>query len=87
MVSTVKIPTTKFEINCISTATHNPKLIEIIIAYFNVFVARSSFPAPIFCAAIAETADSIEDGTKNTKLMIFSTIPTAAASFNPFDLQ
>ena len=81
--SLVKIPTTEFEINCMITAMHNPKVTEIITAYFNVFAARSSFPAPIFCAAIAETADSIEDGTKNTKLMIFSTIPTAAASFNP----
>ena len=30
-----------------------------------------------------KTVDSIEDGTRNKKLIIFSTIPTAAASFSP----
>ena len=31
----------------------------------------------------ADTVDSIDEGTRNTKLMNFSTIPTAAASFSP----
>ena len=30
-----------------------------------------------------DIVDSIEDGTRNSIPMIFSTIPTAAASFNP----
>ena len=37
----------------------------------------------MFCAPKAETVDSMEEGTKNRKLMIFSTMPTAAASFSP----
>ena len=40
-------------------------------------------PAPAFWAARADTVDSMEDGTRNTKLMTFSTMPTAAASFRP----
>ena len=34
----------------------------------------------MFCAPSAETAESMEDGSRNMKLMIFSTMPTAAAS-------
>ena len=33
----------------------------------------------MFWAARAETAESIEEGTRNRKLMTFSTMPTAAA--------
>ncbi len=39
--------------------------------------------APMFCAPSAETVESMEEGTRNRKLMIFSTMPTVAASFNP----
>ena len=37
----------------------------------------------MFCAPSAETVESMEDGTKNRKLMTFSTMPTAAASVSP----
>ena len=37
----------------------------------------------MFCAQSADTVDSIDDGTRNTKLMIFSTMPTAAAASSP----
>ena len=40
-------------------------------------------PAPIFCAPSADTVESIEDGTRKRKLIIFSTIPTAAAVSSP----
>lgn len=49
------------------------------MAQNRVCFARSGFPAPRFCAPSAETADSIDDGTRNRKPMIFSTIPTAAS--------
>ena len=47
------------------------------MAQNRVCFARSGFPAPRSCAPSAETADSIDDGTRNRKPMIFSTIPTA----------
>jgi len=37
----------------------------------------------MFCAPKAETVESIDDGIKNKKPMIFSTMPTAAASVSP----
>jgi hypothetical protein len=40
-------------------------------------------PAPIFCAPSAETVESIDDGMRKRKPMIFSTMPTAAASVRP----
>ena len=40
----------------------------------------------MFCAPNADTVESIEDGTRNRKLMIFSTIPTAAATLSPLRL-
>ena len=52
-------------------------------AYLSICSARSCFPAPIFCAASADTVASIDDGTMKIKLIIFSTTPTAAASFTP----
>ncbi len=52
-------------------------------AYRRVSTARRGFPAPMFCAPSADTVDSMEDGTRNRKLMIFSTMPTAAESFRP----
>ncbi len=60
-----------------------PKPTVIKMAYRSVSLARPSFFAPMFCADKAETAESIVDGTKNTTPMIFSTIPTAAASTSP----
>jgi hypothetical protein len=45
--------------------------------------ARRSFPAPMFWADRAETADSMEEGTRNTMPINFSTMPTAAASASP----
>ena len=68
------------------TATVTENTEEIIIAYFRVDTALCGFPAPIFCAPIADTADSIDEGTKNTKPIIFSTMPTAAASVRPLRL-
>ena len=53
------------------------------MAYFKVAAARSGFPAPTFWAPKADTVDNMEDGTKNRKLITFSTIPTAAASVRP----
>ena len=44
---------------------------------------RSSFPAPAFCAAKAATVESMAEGTRKRKLMIFSTMPTAAATSTP----
>ena len=38
--------------------------------------------APMFCAPSAETVESMEEGIKNRKLMIFSTMPTAADSLS-----
>ena len=61
----------------------NPYVTVIISTYFNVSFARSCFPAPIFCATSAEIVDIIDDGTRNKILIIFSTIPTAAASVSP----
>ena len=37
----------------------------------------------MFCAPSAETVESMDEGTRNTKLMNFSTMPTAAASVSP----
>ena len=59
----------------------NPPAIQM--AYFKVAAARSGFPAPTFWAPKADTVDNMEDGTKNRKLITFSTIPTAAASVRP----
>ena len=69
--------------NCISMETTNSILTVRIMAYFNVCTARFGFFAPIFWAPSAETVDNMDEGIKNKKLMIFSTITTAAASFNP----
>ena len=55
----------------------------MIVAYFRVCDARSCFPAPIFCAESAETVASMDEGMIKIALIIFSTIPTAAASFRP----
>ena len=54
-----------------------------MIAYFKVSTALSGFPAPKFCAPSAETVESIDDGMRKRKPMIFSTMPTAAASVRP----
>ena len=43
--------------------------------------------APIFCAPSAETVESMENGIRNRKLMIFSTMSTAAASARPRRLE
>ena len=37
----------------------------------------------MFCAPSTETVESIDEGTRKMKLMIFSTMPTAAASVRP----
>ena len=37
----------------------------------------------MFWAPSADTVDSMDDGTRKRKLMIFSTMPTAAASVRP----
>ena len=61
----------------------NPNNTVMAVAYFNICPALSCFFAPIFWADSADTADSIEDGTRKSIPISFSTIPTAAASFNP----
>ena len=48
-----------------------------------VALARSGFPAPMFWAPRADTVESMEEGTRNKKPIIFSTMPTAAASVRP----
>ena len=55
----------------------------MMMAYRRVWRARSGLPAPMFWAPSADTVDSMDDGTRNRKLMIFSTMPTAAASVRP----
>ena len=37
----------------------------------------------MFCAPMADTVESIDDRTRNRKLMSFSTMPTAAESVSP----
>ena len=68
---------------CIITAINTPYTLVIIVAYLSVFAALSYFPAPIFWAESADTVASIDDGIMNIALIIFSTIPTAAASSSP----
>ena len=65
------------------TADIVPNTTVIRIPIQRVCRARSCFPAPAFCAESTETADSMQDGTKNKMPIIFSTMPTAAALFNP----
>ena len=60
-----------------------PNPTAIAMAHIRVFLARSGFPAPKFCAAKDETAASIEEGIKKNIPITFSTIPTAAASAKP----
>ena len=60
-----------------------PKPAAMAIAYHSVFFARSGFPAPRFCAPSADTVESIDEGTRNRKHIIFSTMPTAAESVRP----
>ena len=79
----VNSPTNGTDTNCTIVAATNPYPTVIHNTYRNVRRARSCLPAPIFCDASADIVDNIEDGTKNRIPMIFSTIPTAAASFNP----
>ena len=81
--SAVNKPTTGAAANCMMMDMITPKVTVIPMEYYSVRTARSGFPAPIFCAPRTDTADSMEDGTRNKKLMIFSTIPTAAASLSP----
>lgn len=81
--SVVNSPTTFGAMNCTSTPTTAPKPSVRPMPYRSVAAARSWRPAPTSCAPSAETVDSIDDGTKNTKLMNFSTTPTAAASVRP----
>ena len=81
--SGVNRPTSASARNCISTTVTAPNPQARPMAQNRVCFARSGFPAPRFCAPSAETADSINDGTRNRKPMIFSTIPTAAASVSP----
>lgn len=70
-------------INWQYTETIIPKTTVINNAYLRVFCARFGAPAPIFCAVIAETEESIADGTRKRNPIIFSTIPTAAAAIKP----
>ena len=59
----------------------NPPAMQI--AYFKAATACCGFPAPTFWAPKADTVESMDEGTKNKKLITFSTIPTAAASVRP----
>ena len=81
--SAVNSPTTLGAMNCTSTAATAPKPSVMPMPYRSVADARSWRPAPTSCAPSADTVESIDDGTRNTKLMNFSTTPTAAASVRP----
>ena len=70
-------------VNWIAIEAKTPNPTASITAYCSVCIARSGLSAPMFCAPSAETVESIEEGIKNRKLITFSTIPTAAASFSP----
>ena len=84
--SFVNRPTMGSAENWTTTETITPKPTAMAVAYHRVRRARRSFPAPIFWADRAETADSMEEGTRNTMPINFSTIPTAAASASPLRL-
>ena len=75
--SGVNRPTSASARNCTATTVTAPNPQARPMAQNRVCFARSGFPAPRLCAPSAETADSIDDGTRNRKPMIFSTIPTA----------
>ena len=75
--SGVNRPTSASARSCTATTVTAPNPQARPMAQNRVCFARSGFPAPRFCAPSAETADSIDDGTRNRKPMIFSTIPTA----------
>ena len=81
--SWVKMPTILSAANWVKRETTTPKIRQLSRAYQRVLRARTILPAPIFCAPSAETVASMEDGTRKTKLMNFSTMPTAAASVSP----
>ncbi len=72
--------------NSIAVDAITPNITVIITAYFSVLSALSYFLAPIFWADSADTVDSKDDGTRNRMPIIFSTIPTAAASLSPLRL-
>ena len=69
--------------NWMTTEMSTPKPNATAMAYHSVCSARRGLPAPMHCAPSADTVESMDDGTRNRKLMIFSTMPTAAASVRP----
>ena len=60
-----------------------PTVQPVIIAVKNPFFARSTFPAPIFCATNAETVCITEDGTSMMKATIFCATPYPADGIRP----
>ena len=75
--------TTLGAMNCIRRAITAPKPTPMAMAYRRILSTRSYLPAPMFWAPSADTVESMELGTRKRKLMIFSTMPTAAASVRP----
>ena len=68
---------------CIRVIQNKPNTTTYCMAFINVCLARSCCPAPTFCADMAETVESIADGTIKSSPINFSTMPTAAASSSP----
>ena len=83
VASVVNRPMMELAVNSTTTEMAMPYATVIAVAYLSVRTARSGLPAPMFCADIAETVASMEDGTRNSMLITFSTTPTAAASLRP----
>lgn len=85
MVSSVNSEIIGFETYWHITVKKMPKKRAIKQPYCKVFAALLCMFVPMHWAQIAEIADSILDGTKNKKPMIFSTMPTAAAMLTPLE--
>ena len=75
--------TTGSATNWMTIVMNTPKPNATAMAYHSVCSARRGLSAPMHCAPRADTVESMDDGTRNKKLMIFSTMPTAAASVRP----
>ena len=64
----------------------NPKPMMMRMPKRSASALRLWYPAPAFWAATEETAADMAEGTRNRKQMIFSTMPTAAATLTPLAL-
>lgn len=55
----------------------------MVVAQASVWLADRAFRHQYSVRTGLKRLDSIEDGTRKNRLIIFSTMPTAAASFKP----